>query len=204
MGRDLQGQGLRGAGEVGGGDQPVHQAEGQGFLCAHRPSREDHVQSTALSDQARQTDRAAVDQRHAEAPAEHTEHGGFVADAQVAPERQFEAARHAVARDHRDDRLGKLQAGWPHRAVALRVNAVGLGRIATGDGVQIGSRTEVSAIAREQGDAKLRVLVEGAKGAGQGLRRRPVHGIAAVRAVDPHVQQRWTARDGDGGHGQTP
>ena len=52
-----------------------------------------------------QPDRAAVDERHAPAPAEHAEHRVARRDAQVAPQRELEPARHRVALDRGDHGL---------------------------------------------------------------------------------------------------
>ena len=68
----------------------------QRLVGADRPAGEDQVERAALTDQARQAHRAAVDQRHAPAPAEDAERRVVGHDPQVAPERQLEPARDRV------------------------------------------------------------------------------------------------------------
>ena len=58
-----------------------------------------------LPDQARQADRAAINQGHTEAAAEDAEARGVRYDAQVAPEGEFHAARHGKALNGGDHRL---------------------------------------------------------------------------------------------------
>ena len=70
----------------------------QRLLGADRPAGEDQVHRRALADQPRQPHRAAVDQRHAPAAAEHAERRVRVGDPQVAPQRQLQPARDGVAR----------------------------------------------------------------------------------------------------------
>ena len=84
----------------------VGEAERKSFISRDRASRQDHVERTRLADEARQADRAAVDQRHAPAPAEHAEPGALRRHAQVAPQRKFEPARHGITLDRGDHRLG--------------------------------------------------------------------------------------------------
>ena len=75
--------------------------------------------------QARQPDRAAVDQRHAPAPAVDAEHGVARGDAQVAPERELEPARDGVALDRGDHRLRRAAcASAPSGRRRPRVDAV--------------------------------------------------------------------------------
>ncbi len=63
---------------------------------------------------------AAVDERHAPAPAEDAEHRRFAGDAQVAQERQLEPARHGIAFNGRDRRLGEDHPRRTHGAVPMR------------------------------------------------------------------------------------
>ena len=73
-----------------------------------------------VPDEPRQPDRAEVDQRHAEAPAEHTEYRRRRGDAQVAPQRQLQPAGDGVALDGRDHRLRQPQPRRAQRRVAIR------------------------------------------------------------------------------------
>ena len=59
----------------------------------------------------RQAHGAAVDERHAPPSAEHAEHRVVGRHAEVAPQRELEAARDRVALDRRDHRLGRAACG---------------------------------------------------------------------------------------------
>ena len=94
---------------------------------SHRPMRwhssagtlrpgEDDVERPAPPDDARQPHGAAVDQRHAPAPAINAHVGALLHHAQVAPQRELHAARDRGTRDRGDHRLGQLQPRRPHRA----------------------------------------------------------------------------------------
>ena len=60
---------------VPGGNDPVDQTHGQGLLGTHLATGQDEVEGPALADQPGEPDRPAVDQGHAEPPAEHAEGG---------------------------------------------------------------------------------------------------------------------------------
>ena len=113
----------------------------------------------ALTDEARQTDGAAVDERHAPAPAVHAERGRLGGDAQVAPHRQFDAAGDGEAFDRGDDRLVQQQPRRAHRpfAVAQRPSAAR----ALGDRLEVGAGAEVAVGAGEHGGGLRVVGVEG-------------------------------------------
>ena len=66
---------------------------------------EDQVERVAEADEAGQPHRAAVDERHTPAAAEHAEHRVAGGDPQVAPARQLEAAGDGVALDRGEHRL---------------------------------------------------------------------------------------------------
>ena len=96
----------------------------------------------ALSDQARQADRAAVDEGDAETPAVHAEDGVGGGHPQVAPQRQLKAAAPRRALDGGDDRLGQLQAGRSHGAGPVLVHGPS---VALGQGLQVGPGTKRAA-----------------------------------------------------------
>ena len=85
--------------------QPVGETHAQRFVAADAAAGEDEVERVRVADQARQADRAAVDERHTPPPAEHAEHRVARRDAQVAPQRELEPARDRVALDRGDHRL---------------------------------------------------------------------------------------------------
>ena len=180
-----------------GGDHATDQADLQGLFGMHGTAGEDQVQRAPLTDQARQAHAAAIDQRDAEAPAEHPEHRIRRHHPQVGEQRQLEPAGHRVAFDGGDQRLAQLHPARPHRAVALRLQAVAA-FAAFGHGVQVGAGTEGPAAAGEDRDACLRVLLEltqrGAQRVGGGAvdrvaRLRPVEGDDGYRVqpFDDHA-----------------
>ena len=71
--------------------------------------RQDQVAGPAVPDQARQADRPEVDERHAEAPAVHAEHGIRGSDPQVAPQGELEPAGNCGTLDRGDDGLGEAE-----------------------------------------------------------------------------------------------
>ena len=122
-------------------DNAVGQSDVQRFGSVHWPAREHHVKRARKPNQLRQPHSAAVDQRHtpaqrlsvdgaaslsahphrsSPAPTKDTEHGRALDNAQVAPERELEPARHSVAGDGRNPRLARLRARAAHRTVAVR------------------------------------------------------------------------------------
>ena len=103
------------------------------------------------ADDAREALRAAVDQRDAPAALGAAERGGGGGDAQVAPERELEAAGEAVAGDRGDRRLGGGEAGEAERAAG----GVGVERL---DRLQVGAGAE-GCVARAGEDEHRGVIV---------------------------------------------
>ena len=64
-------------------DDAVDEADRERLVGGDGAARQDQVERARQADQSRQPDRAAVDQRDAEPPAEHAEHRILVGDAQV-------------------------------------------------------------------------------------------------------------------------
>ena len=143
---------------------------------------EDEVERVAVADQARQANGAAVDERHAPAPAEHAEHRVARRDPQVAPERELEAARHRVALDRGDHRLGEQHARRAHRPVAVFGHRVPATRAHT---LQVGARAERAAGAGEDRDRSRR------RHRRRGTRRRAAPRSAGRRRCAPRVD-RWS------------
>ena len=121
---DLAGERERGRERLALGDDAVREAHRERLVGADgRPVR---IRSIArlIADQPRQPDRAAVDQRHAEAAAEHAEGRRPRGDAQVAPQRELEPAGDRVALDRGDHRLAsssRVGPIGPSRAVGVEV-----------------------------------------------------------------------------------
>ena len=156
------------------------------------PAGEDQVHRPAVPDQPRQSHRAAVDQRHAPAPAEHPEHRVLLGDPQVAPQRQLEAAGHRVATDRGDHRLGQRHAGRAHRPGAGAVRRLVSGvpnalRSAPAQKVPLSphsTATEAESSASNSSNASNNVG-----------RRRAVDRVARLRPVHDHRGHRALAFD---------
>ena len=119
----------------------------------------------ALSDQSRQAHRASVTQRHAPAAAVDAEHRIARGHPQVAPQGQLEAPCDGMALDRRQDRLREQHPRRPHRAVAVRFDAIAS---AFANGLQVGSGAEGATRAGEDRDRLTTIRVEGAERVGEG------------------------------------
>jgi len=176
-----------------GGDDPVHEAEGQCLLRADRPAREDEVHRPAVADEPREPHRPTVDERDTPPPAEHPEDRALVGHPQVAPERELEAPGHRIPVDRGDDRLGETHAGRAHRPVAVWADAV---RALGADRLEVGARAERRPVAGEYGHGRVGLL-ELPERAGQLGRHRSVDGIAPVRPRQHDDHHRAVALDPD-------
>ena len=121
------------------GHDTVGQPEGECFVGVDGPAGEDEVDGPTVTDQSWEADGSAVDEGHAPAPAEHTEGGGLLHDAQVAPECQLETAGDGVAVNGGDDRLAQLHAADAHGAVAGGRDAIACW---CPDGFEVGTSAE--------------------------------------------------------------
>ncbi len=124
-----------------------------------RPGQ-DHVEGAGLADQPRQAHRAAIDQRHAPAPAEDAEHRILLGHPEVAPAGQLQPAGHGMARNGGDHRLGELEPGRPHGPVGGQRAGIGGGRhgavaAAVADGLEVGPGAERAAGAPQHGHRAL-------------------------------------------------
>ncbi len=119
-----------------------------------------------------------------------------VGDPQVAPQRELQAAGDGVALDGRDHRFRQQQPGRAHRR-----GTVGAGRIRLhrpgADRLEVGAGAEGAAGAGQDGDARVRVGVEGEEGVVQRLRVLGVDRVAHLRPVDRDDRDRATTLDGD-------
>ena len=107
--------------------QTVREAHAERLLARDAPPGEDQVHRLAVADEAGEAHGTEVDQRHAPAPAEDAEDGVGGRHAEIAPERQLEAARYGVALDRGEDRLREQHARRPHgRLVAVVADAAAL------------------------------------------------------------------------------
>ena len=88
-------------------------ARSRALLRRHFAPRENDVERPAPSDDARQPHRAAVDQRHAPAPAVNAHVGALLHHADVAPERELHAAGDRRPRHRGDHGLRRVQPLGP-------------------------------------------------------------------------------------------
>ena len=120
-----------------GGTTSVSRPIDSASLRVDHAAGEDHVERAAEADDAGQALGAAVDQRHAPAALRVAERGALGGDAQVAPQRQLQAAREAEAGDRGDRRLGRRQAREAHRPLlAHQPSGHRVGRLQVGAGAE--------------------------------------------------------------------
>ncbi|HXM00407.1 MAG TPA: hypothetical protein VN932_10795 [Rhizomicrobium sp.] len=158
------------------------------------------MSSARLADQARQAHRAAVNQRHAPAPAEHAEGRVILRHAQIAPQRELQTTRHGITRHRRDHGLGEPHPRRAHRRVGnerivLLLEHGDAVAAPLGHAFQIGAGAKRAARAPQHGGQSLVVTFEFEKGLRQGFGRRAVNGVARGRAVDDDGGYRPVALD---------
>ena len=131
-----------------------------------------------MADDAGQTDRAKIDERHAEATIEDAEDGRARGDPQVAPQRELHAARDRGALDGGDHWLSELKTRRAHRSeLAVRLETT---RLAIGDRLKIGPGAEGVSRAGEHRHIGGRIGVEAFEGVKQGARGLKVNGVAPL------------------------
>jgi hypothetical protein len=124
-----------------------------------------------------------VDQRHAEAPTEHPEHGICRHHPQVSQQCQLQAARYRMAFDGGDQRLAQQHATRPHGPVALLLQAIAP-LVPCRHRAQIGAGADGATGAGKHRHPRRLVAFELAQRGGQSIGSRPVDGVAHVGAVD--------------------
>jgi hypothetical protein len=141
---------------------------------------EDEVQAATQADDAGQALRSAIDERDPPAPLGEAELRPLGRDAQVAPQRQLQAAGQAPAGDRGDRGLGRRQTGEAQRAARVgEARGEGLDRLEVGPGAE----RDVAG-AREHEHAGLVVGLEAEVAVAQRLGGLPVDRIAALGTVD--------------------
>jgi hypothetical protein len=103
--RDLLRQGFRRRAAFAVWHDALAQTNAVAFLRRHLASREDEVERGAAPDNPREPHGAAVDQRHAPAPAINAHVSALFHHAQIAPQRELHAARDRRPGDGRDHRF---------------------------------------------------------------------------------------------------
>ena len=156
----------------------------QALRRGHHASGENDLEGPPDADQPGQAYGAPVDERHAPAPAVHAEVGVLLHDPDVAPERQLHAAGDRGSGHRRDDGLGQLEPGRPHRAargrppVARKVEIRHRSRPVEQAGEpEVPARAKGPALAPEDGHVRAGVGVEGQKGRHEGVGARGVHSV---------------------------
>ena len=150
--------------------------DAQRLVRRHLAPGEDDLHRASHADDARQAHRAAVDQRHAPAPAEDAEYRVLLGDAQIAPQGELQTARHGMARNRGDHRLAEHQAGDAHRPVALVTNAVV-------EVLEIRSGAEGTVGATQHGDFRVRIRIEATERFGECLRGGSVDVVQLLRLL---------------------
>jgi hypothetical protein len=193
--RDLLGQRLGLVARLALRHHVFAQADGEAFLRRHLAPGQDDLQRPALADDARQAHRAAVDQRHAPAPAIDAEIGRLFHHPEIAPQRKLHAACDRRPGDRGDHRLVELEPAGAERPAGdvAAIGAVGLAPgnikfaervlgVQRGDELEVPAGAERPALAPEHRDGGLGIGVELEKGLGQRIGAVGVHGIAGFRA----------------------
>ena len=171
----------------------------QRLLGADGAAGQDQFERPAVADDARQTDRAEVDERDAETPVEDAKDRGARGDPEVAPKRELHPARDRGAFDRGDHRLSELEPRRAHRAeVAVRLDRP---RLAFGERLEIGPGAErapapVSTATSAFGSASKRL--EGVK---QSARGRKVDRVAPFGPLDRHDRHALVGAGGNGHRG---
>ena len=156
----------------------------QRLLGADGAAGQDQLERAAVADDARQTDRAEVDQRHAETAIEEAEDRGARRNPEVAPQRELHPARDRGAFDRGDHRLAQPEPRRAHRTeVAVRLDGP---PFAFGDRLEIGPGAERAPRAGQHRDVRVRVSVEALEGLEQGARGRKVDRVAPFGPLDRH------------------
>jgi len=163
------------------GHKAVGQPHVEGLAGFHRSSRKDHVHGSAHADQARKTNRAAVDQWDAEAAAEHSQHRTLRNHAQVTPQGKLQSTCHGTTLYGRNYRLAKAHSGGAHRAVACFTNIVGcFGR----NGLKTCASAKTPAFPVKYGYKGLIVTLEIVKGYRKGSCCWSIDRVACLGSVD--------------------
>ena len=207
---DLLGHRLGGGPGLAAADDLLAKPDPQRLLRLDLAAGHDDLERPALADEAGQTDRAAIDQGDAPAPAIDAEIGVMRHHPDIAPERELHAAGHGRSLDRRDQRLVHLQPRRAHRSTRRRSVALGKGEAlddlaleasGIGEGLrifQVPAGAEGTAFAPEHDRGDVRVGVE----LPEGLRQRDgavrVHGIACLGAAVDHGRDLAFALDADG------
>lgn len=168
-------------------DEPIDETEAERFLARHGATGENHVERTALTDESRQSNGSAVDERHTPTPAEYTEHGVTRGHPEITKQRELQPARDGVTFDGGDCRLAKSKTTETHRAVAGFFPRRGLPRVVEtkdargiGNRFQVGTGAERSAAARDDGNRERVIAVEATQGRGELGSRFAIDGVACL------------------------
>src|SRR5262249_21329797 len=142
---DLAREVVRGAMDGAARNDTVCQPPRERLLGANRAAGENHVESTTVADQAWESDGTAVDEWNPPAAAEHAELCRLVHDAQIAPQRELEAAGDGVPVHCGDHRLLEKRPAHTKRSLAFGL----VGQAVLGEGLQVVAGAEAAARAAQ-------------------------------------------------------
>lgn len=119
MGCDLVSQSQRRLAGLPVGNDTIGQSDFGRLDRVDFPSCEDEVERPPLADQPRETDRAAIDERHSKAPTEDPEHGRLAHNSKIAPDGELEPSGNREALHGSHHRLAQRHPRRPERAGAV-------------------------------------------------------------------------------------
>ena len=176
--------------QIGGGDDPIDQADPPRFGRADRGTREHQLERAALAHEPRQALRPGKPRNQAQVDLRLTESGRVGRQPQRAGHRQLAAAAEREAIDGRDDRLAEVLHRVEHPLPKPSVIPSARWR-EPGELVDVGAGHErLRAGACQDNRANAGVCAELGKGPGQFVEGLDVEGVQDRRPVDGQ------ARDG--------
>jgi leucyl/phenylalanyl-tRNA---protein transferase len=166
-------------------DEAIGEPERIGLVCVDGASGENHIERTAVADEARQSHCSAVDERHAPASTEYAKDRRRRCDAQITPQCELETARNRMALDGGNDRFRYEHPCRPHWSLAFRFI-----RKSLRDGFEIGTGAKGRASSGKDGRERFAVGVEFGKSLAQQQSRWRINGIATGGAIDRNDRDR--------------
>ncbi len=180
---ELLGKLLRCGERAAGGNHAVDETDRERLGGRDRAPGQDQIQSAREADQAREPDGAAVDQRNAEATAEHAEDRVVIGDAEVTPQRELQATGDCMTGDRCDHWLPEEHSRRSHRSVAVRGDAI---RVARGQRLEIRTGAERPVLPGKDRDACIRIRIERAERVCQLQSRLAIDSVLRRAAIDHH------------------
>ena len=151
------------------------------FLCWNLATGQNDLERPALTDDAGQTHRSAIDQGYAPAATVNPKVGVFLHHPEVTPQRKFHPSCYGGAGDGCNDRLIEFEPRWSQRPTRnfAAIAAGSCGRnielskriilIERADVFQVPARTKGATFAIENGDARCVIGIKFKKSAGESI-----------------------------------